>query len=252
MCRLLGVVGPGPLAADVLEAFAELAVTGNTPEGGPDARGHADGWGLAAFQDGALVDYARGLGAASRDPRFRERARSVAAAPGQGPSIAVAHLRRASPRMPVSARWSHPFVETRGGRTWAFAHNGGLPAFAFHEDVGLIDSQVLFRELLARLDGGDHAEVARAAKAVAGAARETYGGYSAINFLLTDGARLHAFREYAATPENEAYFTLVRGRAGPAVLVGSEPVRGIAATPIRKGALVTVAADGRIEATQVL
>src|SRR6266571_6500151 len=132
MCCRFGIVASRPGDPRLLEAFGELAVTGNTPGGGPDARGHADGWGLAVYRDGALVDYARGVGAANRDPRFREHAGSLA----NGPAIAIAHLRRASRKMPLSVRFSHPFVETRGGRTWAFAHNGGLAGYVFNGEDG--------------------------------------------------------------------------------------------------------------------
>ena len=248
MCRLLGIVASPHVDLGLLEAFAELAVTGNTPEGGPDARGHADGWGLAVFRDGALVDYARGLGAANHDARFREHARSLA----DGPAIVIAHLRRASEKMPVSPRWSHPFVETRGGRTWAFAHNGGLTHYVFDEEDGLIDSQVLFREILAHLDGPAPEDVARATAAMAETAKTVYGGYSALDFLMTDGTRLHAFREFAASERNEAYYTLNHGRADASVIICSETTRGVAGTEVPKGVLLSVNADGSFFKTQVL
>lgn len=247
MCRLFGIVALRPADAGLLEAFADLAATGNTPDGGPDARGHADGWGLAVFRDGALVDYARGLGAANRDGRFLEHARAFA----DGPAIAIAHLRRASDRMPVSPRWSHPFVATRAGRAWAFAHNGGLPNYAFQEEIG-IDSQVLFRELLERLDSPAAADVAQATAGMVQAATETYRGYSGLNFLLTDGTRLHAFREFSPGDGNEAYYTLDQARTDAGVLVCSEPLPGMRGSAIPKGTLLTVDRDGRVDATRVL
>lgn len=248
MCRLLGLVATRPPDPRLLEAFAELAVTGNTPDGGPDARGHADGWGLAVFRDGALVDYARGLGGANRDLRYREHARSLADAQG-GPFVAIAHLRRRSSTMPPGIRWSHPFVETRGGRTWAFAHNGGLTDCPFRQEEGLIDSQILFRAILARLDGSDTKDVVRATAAAVETARADCGGYSALDFLLTDGTRLHAFREYA---ENAAYYTLNHARAGDGVLVCSQALPGIRGSEIPKGCLLTVDLDGSLAKTQVL
>ncbi len=78
MCRLFGAIGNGPVAYDLFEEFADLAVTGNTPSGGPDERGHQDGWGLAFFHDGKLEQHARGPGSAQGDPKYAQAAWRIA------------------------------------------------------------------------------------------------------------------------------------------------------------------------------
>jgi predicted glutamine amidotransferase len=109
MCRLLGWVARDGLSLwDVLGeesfvAFAQLS------------RIHADGWGLA-YEAGDGVAVERSTTNASADPGFTEVATDVATRAG------LAHLRWASPGLPVELCNAHPF---RWGNT-AFAHNGGI------------------------------------------------------------------------------------------------------------------------------
>src|SRR3989454_4002041 len=157
MCRLFGAMSQGPVYYDLFEEFADLAVMGNTPRGGADERGHRDGWGLAFFRNGALVDHVRGAGSAEADPKFCQAAWKVAKTnidrKGGERLVVLAHLRRASSGTPVGPEWSHPFLETRGGRTWAFAHNGGLNDPPSREADARIDSQVAFLIFPSQPDG---------------------------------------------------------------------------------------------------
>jgi predicted glutamine amidotransferase len=109
MCRLLGwVARPGRSLRNVLgeESFAAFAQL---------SRIHADGWGLATAV-GPEVRVRKSTARAASDPEFLSVATDVAA---EG---AVAHLRWASPGLPVEEANSHPFLH--GGA--AFAHNGGI------------------------------------------------------------------------------------------------------------------------------
>ena len=253
MCRLFGAVSHGPVYYDLFEEFADLAVMGNTPRGGPDERGHRDGWGIAFFRNGAMVEPARGVGSAQSDPRYLQAAWKVAKANidrKAGERIVVlAHIRRASPNTPVGVEWSHPFVDSKAGRSWAFAHNGGRNDCPFREEDGRIDSQVAFRLMLSNLDGAEPAEVAAATKATVDAVRRDYGGYSSLNFLLTDGERLHAFRDFE---KDSAYYTLYEDDFGEAVLVCSQTILGMRENPIPKGYLVSVGPDLKAERTRIL
>ncbi len=228
MCRLFGAISRGPVYYDLFEEFADLAVMGNTPRGSPDERGHRDGWGIACFHNGKLRDHIRGVGSAQADPRYFQAAWKVAKANIDRKAgerlVVIGHIRRASPGTPIGPEWSHPFVETKGGRTWAFAHNGGLNDCPWREEDGRIDSQVAFRLLLSNLDGGEPEEVAAATKKTVEAARREYGGYSALNFLLTDGERLHAFRDYE---KDSDYYTLYYDDFGEMVLACSQPILGM-------------------------
>ena len=253
MCRLFGAISHGPVYYELFEEFAELAVLGNTPRGGADERGHRDGWGLAFFRNGKLVDHVRGVGSAEADPKYFQAAWKVAKTNidrrGGERLVVLAHIRRASAGTPVGPEWSHPFIETRGGRTWSFAHNGGFNDLPLRESDGTIDSQVAFRTLLSQLDGSDPDDVAMATKGTVEAVRRDYGGYSALNFLLTDGERLHAFRDYE---KDSNYYTLYYDDFGEIVLTCSQPILGMKDDPVVKGSLVSVGPDLKIRRQQVL
>jgi predicted glutamine amidotransferase len=109
MCRLLGwVARPGRSLRDVLgeESFAAFAQL---------SRIHADGWGLASAVGGD-VRVQKSTACAASDPEFLSVATGVVA---EG---AIAHLRWASPGLPVEEANTHPFLHDGA----AFAHNGGI------------------------------------------------------------------------------------------------------------------------------
>ncbi len=253
MCRLFGALSRGPVYYDLFEEFADLATSGNTSSGHPDARGHRDGWGLVLFRNGKLETQARGPGSAQDDPTYSKTAWSIAKRNvDRRPDerlVVLGHIRRASDGMPVGTRWSHPFVDSRNGRTWAFAHNGGIDHFPFREDEGLIDSQQLFRKLLGNLDGPEPDAVAAAVRATVAAVRREYHGYTALNLVLTDGERLHAFREFTEHPD---YYTLFYDDFGEAVVVCSQPILTMRENLIAKGSLISVAPDLAVAPRKVL
>ena len=249
MCRLFGAVSHGPVYYDLFEEFADLAVMGNTPRGGPDERGHRDGWGIAFFRNGAMVEHARGVGSAQSDPRYLQAAWKVAKANidrKAGERIVVlAHIRRASPNTPVGVEWSHPFVEERDGATWAFVHNGSLSRGG---DADRIDSQVLFGLLLDALRGRDHAAVAEAAREARDRAIRDHGGFTSLSFLLTDGVALHAYRDFQA---NGNYYTLYQDHLGEMIVTASEPILGMADEPLPRGVLHSVTPTLEVQRTTI-
>ena len=134
MCRLLGwVARDGLTLRDVLGeesfvAFAQLS------------RIHADGWGVA-YDAGDRIDVERSTTNASSDPAFAAVATDVRARAG------LAHLRWASPGLPVELCNAHPFRH----EGTAFAHNGGIYPF---ERIG----ELLDDEWRARLTGTTDSE----------------------------------------------------------------------------------------------
>jgi predicted glutamine amidotransferase len=134
MCRLLGwVAQEGRSLRDVLGeesfvAFAQLS------------RIHADGWGLA-YAAGDTLEVRRSTTNASSDPAFAAVATEVVTPAG------LAHLRWASPGLPVELCNAHPF---RFGE-YTFAHNGGVYPF---ERIG----ELLSEEWRARLTGTTDSE----------------------------------------------------------------------------------------------
>ncbi len=250
MCRMMGVVSQGPVYYDLFEEFADLAAQGMCPLGAPDERGHKDGWGLACFQNGTLKIHMRDAGSAAEASKYYGTAWKIAKlnierAPGQS-LIVMGHLRRANSKGVVAQRFSHPFVEERHGVTWAFQHNGSLvndPG-----DPEKIDSQVLFSALLDYLGGRDHESVAKATRAMRTIAIEKYGGFTGLNFMLSDGHALHVYRDFQT---NGQYYTLYLDNFGEMIIGASEPVLAMKDEPIPKGILHTIRADLAIERTSI-
>jgi len=251
MCRMMGVVSRGPVYYDLFEEFADLATRGMCPIGATDERGHKDGWGLACFQNGVLKVHMRDAGCASDAAKYYGTAWKIAKlnmerASGQS-LIVMGHLRRASMQGSVAQRFSHPFVEERGGVRWAFQHNGSLLKDPGEADQ--IDSQILFRELLDHLRGGrHHGDVASATAAVREMAIGKYGGVTGLNFMLSDGDSLHAYRDFQT---NGGYYTLYLDHFGELVIAASEPILAMQAQPIPRGILHTVNSDLKIQRTSI-
>jgi len=239
MCRMLGVVSQGPVYYDLFEEFADLATQGMCPLGAPDERGHKDGWGLACFQDGALKFHMRDAGSAADASKYYGTAWKIAKlnierAPGRS-LIVMGHLRRASSKGLVAQNFAHPFVEERDGVTWAFQHNGSLVNET--DEPGLIDSQVLFKTILDHLDGVGHESVAAASAATRALAIEKYGGFTGLNFMLSDGQSLHVYRDFQT---NGQYYTLYLDNFGEMIVAASEPILAMKADPMPRGILHTV------------
>ncbi|HYS99043.1 MAG TPA: class II glutamine amidotransferase [Thermoplasmata archaeon] len=250
MCRMMGVVSQGPVYYDLFEEFADLATQGMCPIGAPDERGHKDGWGLACFRNGALDVYMRDAGAAPDASKYYGTAWKIAKlnierAPGQS-LIVMGHLRRASSDGSAAQKFSHPFVEERNGVTWAFQHNGSLVSSP--ADGGKIDSQILFQMILDHLEGRDHDSVAKATAAARELAIEKFGGFTGLNFMLSDGRSLHVYRDFQT---NGQYYTLYLDNFGEMVIAASEPILAMKADPIPRGILHTVDPDLKVVRTDV-
>lgn len=250
MCRMMGVVSRGPVYYDLFEEFADLATKGMSPSGAPDARGHQDGWGLACFQNGELKVHMRDVGSAPETSKYYGTAWKIAKlnierADGQS-LIVLGHLRRASDPKMVGQRWSHPFVEEKDGVTWAFEHNGSLNKES--QDKDIIDSQILFHLMRDALEGRDHAAVAKATRAARQRAIDEYGGFTGLNFLMTDGRALHVYRDFQTNGE---YYTLYQDHFGEMVITTSEPILAMKADPMPRGILHTVTPDLEIQKTTI-
>ncbi len=247
---MMGIVSQGPVYYDLFEEFADLSTKGMCPLGAPDERGHRDGWGLACFQNGGLKFHERDLGSASESAKYYGTAWRIAKlnierAAGRS-LIVLGHLRRAGDRTSVARHWSHPFVEMRDGVTWAFQHNGSLVQELSERDR--TDSQVLFGVLLQALDGRDHEAVAGATREVRRVAIEQYGGFTGLNFMLTDGAALHVYRDFQT---NDQYYTLYVDDFEEMVIAASEPLLGMKEEPLPRGMLISVGSDLSIQRTTI-
>jgi len=104
----------------------------------------------------------------------------------------------------------------------------------------LIDSQILFRSILDHIEDRSHEDMARATRAVREEAVEKYGGFTGLNFMLSDGRALHVYRDFQT---NGQYYTLYIDNFGEMVLATSEPILAMQAEPIPRGILHTVNTD---------
>ena len=148
MCQLLGMNCNTP--TDVAFSFAGFSQRGGRTDH------HADGWGIAFFEDRGLrlfVDHESAcdspIARLIRD--YPIRSRNV-----------IAHIRKATQGQ-VTLQNCHPFMRELWGRYWVFAHNGDLKNFApplhggFHP-VGNTDSEYAFCWLMQEL-AKSHADV---------------------------------------------------------------------------------------------
>ena len=192
MCRLLGIVCN--IAVDfefTLPHFARLS------DSNPDA------WGIAWYTNEAAV-VKTGKGKLATSPELRElmvRVRS---------QILISHVRYATSE-PLDERGAHPFKDHALGRDWIFAHNGSIdrawlaPRLKKAPSLGP-DSRFYFRYLIEEIEenAGKPAEETLA-KCLPELKNHTT---SALNFVMSNGAKLYAFCGFKDSPANERRYTL--------------------------------------------
>jgi len=167
------------------------------------------GWAIGYIADSAGTWHIeRSSVTAFLDPWFDSAAVHLAAS---HPTIAVAHLRQCTPG-PCDIPDPHPFLRERNGRQWLMGHNGTIPKdillelirpefLAAHppqygsSEDDWVDSDLYFILLLQFLD--DHGgEVKPALGELVQSLRDRVPGEGQqLNFFLTDGAALWAYRE---------------------------------------------------------
>jgi len=208
MCRFLAYLGdPIPLDTLLLKPVNSL-VHQSIDAREFRLRVNGDGFGVAwyARDDGAEPALFRSVTPAWSNVNLRHIARVVES------RCVLAHVRAASPGLPVVETNCHPFVR----RGYAFAHNGGIGGFGgvrrrlrgdLSDEVyggleGTTDSELLFALFLDRVkERGAGAEAMAAALAdtvhhVVAAAKEP----SYLNLVVTDGRECAATR-FSTDPE---------------------------------------------------
>jgi glutamine amidotransferase len=184
MCEMLGMECNVP--TDIVFSFSGLAMRGGLK--GP----HADGWGLALYEQRAARVFLEPAAAAHSPLATYLRENPIKTL------LAVAHVRRRT-RGQVALSNTHPFMRELWGRHVVFAHNGTvknvrrMPTGRFRP-IGATDSEQAFCALLHRLQRefprypGSRPQLWRA---VARHADEV-GKQGSFNFLLADGEHLFA------------------------------------------------------------
>jgi predicted glutamine amidotransferase len=230
MCRLLGMTGAHPLPVrEVMEEFFPLGQTGKVKC--TMKPGHLDGWGLSGLSAGRAVYFDRRAEPVTESKKPYEVAIDKAAK-SQSP-VLISHLRKAS-EGGRDVRNTHPFHS----RDWIFAHNGTIfgasASFPLRdsEPQGETDSERFFLWMVENVrteDDRTEALVSLLRKARAELV------YSALNFLMTDGEVLWAYREYGdkrmdpgeTLEEREKYYTLYFARVERTAVVCSEPLKNV-------------------------
>lgn len=213
MCRLLAIRTISGFPYEYLEAFRKLAMYGRVRRG--TASGHNAGWGLVLY-DGEKPRYlAREPRSAFDDPRYLQVSEMLSNDSRVG--MMIAHLRKAGSKGGhPSIHNTHPFIEGN----WAFAHNGGITRFNIKPRglQGVTDSERFFRHLINRVRKSGSFEEALSWSV--SFVRRKYR-YSALNFILSDGNTLYAYRDCA---EAEDYYTMLYKHDSGAVLISQEPL----------------------------
>ena len=186
MCQLLGMNCNVP--TDIVFSF-----TGFHHRGGRTDH-HADGWGIAFYEDRGCRLFIDTKPAAQSPV-----AQLVRTYPIRSLNV-IAHIRKATVGS-VALENTHPFMREMWGRYWTFAHNGTLQGFTpldrddrRYRPVGGTDSEAAFcfmlEELRAAFPGGAPSDQ-QLFDAVETLAR-TLCAHGEFNFLLSDGERLFA------------------------------------------------------------
>jgi len=180
---MAAMVSPNPLKTNVLVGWlSDLALR----------RNQCDGWGITAYQKKNLVLYFR-----ESTPVWERPSIHFPKA-----NVAVVHVRKASEGS-IKFLNSHPFVRVFEGKCWSFCHNGSVNKDLLQKDldqtdpVGETDSEILFLYILDHLKGlKDLNEIFEGLSEVTKILMERKEELkmSAVNFLLTDGFALFAFR----------------------------------------------------------
>lgn len=182
MCQLLGMNCNTP--TDILFSFSGFSERGGCTDH------HADGWGIAFFQEKACQTFIDTQSAATSPV-----AALVKAYPIKSKNV-IAHIRKAT-QGAITLENCHPFMREAWGRHWIFAHNGDLKNFAppldgFYSPVGDTDSEIAFCYIMQNLrarfgtSAPDSPELFQTLLAYTRYIRS----HGPFNFMLSDGRAL--------------------------------------------------------------
>lgn len=228
---MLGVIGKPPLPLqETLEAFYPLCTKGCVEKGMKP--GHLDGWGASGFKDGRAVYFERRTEPADESAREYEQA-TLRAVKSVTP-VLIAHFRK-SAGLPPAISSTHPFH----WRDWIFAHTGTIYGAAASIPLtepapqGETDSERFFLWIWEQIHAA--ADPTAALSDLLKNCRQDLV-YSSLNFLMSDGHTLWAYRDFTdkrmgpgeTLSEREKYYSLGTAQAGEATVVCSEPLASVA------------------------
>jgi len=208
MCQLFGINSAKPISPHFsLRGFFRRG-------GGTDH--HADGWGLAYYDNSGSVLHVRDTPA-----HLCKDANAVLQRPFRA-NTTIAHVRKATEGK-VCLENSHPFVRKLWGKDWVFAHNGDLKTFypdlpPEFQPIGETDSERAFCYLLSQLSAyfnGRAPSLSALLEKLQPLSSEI-AEHGTFNFLLSDGDVLFA---HAST---QLFWAERRAPFGPVELLDEE------------------------------
>lgn len=184
-----------------------------------------DGWGLVWYDysdNGPQINQAnilRGSEPADNDPLFEDAIDQIE---GSTPKILLGHVRKASPGLPDDISDPHPFLMRYGGRDYSFVHNGTVDLSAIqdlinaldpnwlieHPLVSDVDSEAYFSWIMLNI----HIEYGNILQGIKNALLPIYNvatgspSYPHINFILSDGLDIYAYKQTSDSNHPLAYF----------------------------------------------
>jgi glutamine amidotransferase len=194
--------------------------------------GHLDGWGASGFKEGRAVYLNRRTEPADVDrAEFTE---AIARAQKAETPIVIAHFRKTSGATPAIAN-THPFH----WRDWVFAHQGTIfgaeASLPLNETapLGETDSERFFLFLWEQVHAS--ADPTATMAAFLKKSRESLV-FSSLNFLMSDGQTLWAYRDVGdkrlekgeTRADREGHYTLFTAALDKTALVCSEPLASLA------------------------
>jgi glutamine amidotransferase len=200
MCRLLGLVANKPVDIEFsLQRFKEFSTY------------NPDGWGIGWYENNSPKVFREGISANDKKSQLPNLSREVRS------KIIIAHVRKGTGAPPSEIN-SHPFQY----KNWIFAHNGSVDRdylFSLLRDEyrkelkGETDSEVYFYWILQCVEESKDV-IEGIEKSIDKVTRKSYSG---LNFLLSDGKCLYAFRYSSSSRDYYSLWLLKRepSKSGP-------------------------------------
>jgi len=193
MCRLLGVVANKPVDLQFsLQRFKEFSPS------------NPDGWGIGWYDNSSPRVFKQAISATDKQSQLSKLSAEVIS------RVIIAHVRKGTGAPPSEAN-SHPFQY----RNWLFAHNGCVDReylLSFLMDKykkelkGETDSEVYFYWILQCIEESN--EVIKGIKKAVNKIIER--SHTGLNFLLSDGKCLYAFRYSRSSTDYYSLWLLKR------------------------------------------
>lgn len=219
MCRMLAISSRRAPSAALLDRFKALAFEGQTATLGPDARGHNDGWGMAAFVGERLIVEKSHLSITDPKSGWEEAAKRLLV-PALWPGHVMIHLRRASAGMDVRTANCHPFHRKHEGRDWFLMGNGTVEGFDPTTEHGQVDFEYFFDRVLENLpEGGELKPAVHKGKA---SLVSKYPNFDSLVSVFMHPRGLEAY--YDVADKFDRYHTLHKAETDGSLIVCSEPL----------------------------